>query len=76
MTIYNIHVGNNPDANIKFFGLNYANAYNRALQIQRITGQPVVVTGGNAASILCAIPMNIGLCFAYSTGYIVSVKAM
>jgi hypothetical protein len=31
MSIYNIHVGNNPDANIKFMGLSYTNAYNRAL---------------------------------------------
>ncbi len=60
----------------KLFDLSYTNAYNRALQVQRITRQPVVVTGGTAASILCAIPMNIGLCFAYSTGYVVSVKAM
>jgi hypothetical protein len=76
MSIYNIHVSNSQDANIKFMGLSYTNAYNRALQIQRITRQPVVVTGGTTASILCAIPMNIGLCFAYSIGYIVSGEAI
>ena len=74
MSLYNVYVGTNPKSNIKFIDIGYISAYHRSLRIQEITGQPVIITGGDMASILRAIPMNLGLCFAYSSGFIVSFK--